>query len=293
MNVNEKYKDRLFRFIFGDPEHKERTLELYNALNGSGYDIPEELELMTIEGVLYLSMKNDVGFLIDTEMDLWEHQSTWNPNMPLRGLLYFSQMYNRYASEKGLNIFGWKKHILPTPRYYVFYNGDRGMEDDVELRFTDSVTRPEDSCIEVTARVLNINAGHNRKIMEESRHLREYAELVRRLKDATRGMKEKSEIQAAVIRVADQCIADGILRNILIRNKDEVIDMFMTEYDEKKAMRRMARDGREEERDLLKQATEYLISQGRESEVINLNLNDQFFEAVLKEAGLEYSDDWE
>ena len=310
MKINDKYKDRLFRFIFGDPEHKERTLELYNALNGSDYDDPKELELKIVEGVLYLSMRNDVSFLIDTEMDLWEHQSTWNPNMPLRGLLYFSQMYHRYVSDNDLNLFGWKKLMLPTPRYYVFYNGDRKMEDQTELRFTDSVEKPEHSSIEVTARVLNINAGHNAELMEASRNLREYAELIRRLKEAVNGLRTDSEIRAAVIRVVDQCIEDRILRDILMQNKSEVIEMFMTEYDEKETMRRLARDereegrkegreevreegrreGQDENRAMMKKATEYLVSSGRESEIVNLNLDDQFFASVLEEAGISYAE---
>lgn len=298
MKINEKYKDRLFRFIFGDPEHKERTLELYNALNGSDYDDPEQLELRIVEGVLYLSMRNDVSFLIDMELNLWEHQSTWNPNMPLRGLLYFSQMYNRYVSENDLNLFGWKKLMLPTPRYYVFFNGDRKMGDETELRFTDSVEKPDHSSIEVIARVLNINAGHNEDLMEASRNLKEYAELIRRLKEAVRGLKEESEIRAAIVRVVDQCIEDGILRDILIQNRDEVIEMFMTEYDEKETMRRLARDereegrkeGREEYHQALKQASEYLKSKGRESEVINLITDDQFCASIFKEAEISYAD---
>ena len=196
------------------------------------------------------------------------------------------------------------------------------MEDQTELRFTDSVEKPEHSSIEVTARVLNINAGHNAELMEASRNLSEYAELIRRLKEAVNGLRTDSEIRAAVIRVVDQCIEDRILRDILMQNKSEVIEMFMTEYDEKETMRRLARDEREEgrregreegreegrkegreegreegrreghdeNRAMMKKATEYLVSSGRESEVVNLNLDDQFFASVLEEAGISYAE---
>jgi hypothetical protein len=168
MKINRNHKDRLFRFIFGDPEHKERTLELYNALNGSDYEDPERLEVRSTEGVLYLSMKNDVCFLIDTELNLWEHQSTWNPNMPLRGLLYFSQQYNLYVKDEDMDLYGEKKLRFPTPRYCVFFNGDRKLPDETALRFSDSVVKSELNFIEVTARVPNINAGHNLDLMEEA-----------------------------------------------------------------------------------------------------------------------------
>ena len=248
MKINRKNKDRLFRFIFGDAEHKERALALYNALNGTAYQDPAVLELTMTEGMLYLSMRNDVSFLLDTEMNLREHQSTNNPNMPLRGLFYFAQQYNRYVQEEDLNLFGSTRLVLPTPRYYVFYNGDAELEDEGELRFTDLVDKPELSSIEITARVLNINAGHNQALMEASRHLREYAELIRRLKVACKGKKTPEEIVAAVTRVVEQCIADGILAEILKQNKGEVIEMFFTEYDEKETMRRLARDERQEGR---------------------------------------------
>jgi hypothetical protein len=129
--------------------------------------------------------------------------------------------------------------------------------DSVRVVFTDLVNKPELSSIEITARVLNINAGHNQALMEASRYLREYAELIRRLKEACKGKKTSEEIMATVTHVVEQCIADGILAEILKQNKGEVIEMFFTEYDEKETMRRLARDERQEERiELLSQLTE-------------------------------------
>ena len=93
MKVNRKYKDRLFRIVFRE---KEDLLDLYNAVNSSDYDNPEELEIMTIEDVIYVHMKNDVAFLLSDLLNLWEHQSTYNPNMPARGLGYFAQLYQQY-----------------------------------------------------------------------------------------------------------------------------------------------------------------------------------------------------
>lgn len=87
-HTNREYKDRLFKFIFGNPDHKEWTLSLYNAVNGSHYDDPSAITLNTIEDAVYMSMKNDVSFLIADTVNFYEQQSTFNPNMPMRFLIY-------------------------------------------------------------------------------------------------------------------------------------------------------------------------------------------------------------
>ena len=95
VTINQKNKDRLFKFIFGeDTEQSKRwRLQLYNALNGTSLTDPDELEINTIENVFYISMRNDISFIVDTEMNLYEEQSSYNPNMPLRGLSVDSKYY--------------------------------------------------------------------------------------------------------------------------------------------------------------------------------------------------------
>ena len=93
-SVNLHHKDRLFRYLFRDRKH---LLDLYNALNGTSYQNEKELTITTLEGVIYMGMKNDLSFMVDSVMSLYEHQSTWNPNMPLRGLLYFAKLYQVYV----------------------------------------------------------------------------------------------------------------------------------------------------------------------------------------------------
>lgn len=99
MQTNSKHKDRLFRFIFGNPEHKEWTLSLYNAINGSNYTNPEDIEFNTIDDIIYMGMKNDVSFLIMHVMNLREHQSSLNPNMPIRFFLHAGQLYDKYMTD--------------------------------------------------------------------------------------------------------------------------------------------------------------------------------------------------
>ena len=113
---NRQYKDRLFRFIFKD---KQDLLSLYNAVNGSSYDNPDDLEIRTLEDVLYMTMKNDVSFIIDNRMNLYEEQSSWNPNMPLRGLFYFARLYSGYVTEHELDIYADAKQELPFPQFVV------------------------------------------------------------------------------------------------------------------------------------------------------------------------------
>ena len=105
---NTQHKDRLFKFIFGNPDHKEWTLSLYNALNGSHYTDPEAIEFTTIEDALYMGMRNDASFIIEFVMNLWEHQSSFNPNLPIRLLIYAVHLYEKYIMSSDFNRFSRK-----------------------------------------------------------------------------------------------------------------------------------------------------------------------------------------
>ena len=151
--VNIKYKDRLFRAYFGDEENRDKLLSLYNALNDSNYDDPSELEINTLDDVIYMNMKNDVSFIVGGYMSVFEHQSTINPNMPFRGLCYFTRMYEKYKVQNNLNMFKSTIQKIPTPQYYVFYNGSRKMEEQTELKLSYPFIVPSDGgCIEACYR---------------------------------------------------------------------------------------------------------------------------------------------
>ena len=230
VNVNRQHKDRLFRFIF---QEKSALLSLYNAINRSDYTDPESLEIYTMENYVYMGMKNDVSFLIDWNMNVFEHQSTYNPNMPLRGFLYMSAMFKKFIKLNRLDIFGSKEIKLPLPRYYVFYNGTRKLEDEVILALTDSMpfeNAKEISCAEFRAHLVNINDGHNPKMMERCPLLREYAIFV---EDIRNNMALGMEHRDAIVQATDVCInKGGLLSDILQGHKAEVTDMLLTEYDE-------------------------------------------------------------
>lgn len=164
-----KYKDRLFRFLFQD---KKDLLDLYNAVNHSNYRNPEELDIVTLEDVIFMKLKNDLSFMVASRLNLYEHQSTYSPNLPLRGILYFARQYEGLMAQREENIYGTKLVKLPTPQYVVFYNGAKEMPDSRELYLSDAFEAGRGTgCLECCCRVLNINRGHNRDIMQHCRRL--------------------------------------------------------------------------------------------------------------------------
>lgn len=241
LRLNRKYKDVLFRKLF---RNKQDLLDLYNALNGSTYTDPEELEVVTMEDVIFMKMKNDLSFIIGNSINLYEHQSTWNPNMPLRGLIYFTQQFEGLVSARGDDIYGKRRIELPTPVYIVFYNGSDMRTDNVMLYLSDSFSAGQGSgCLECTCEVLNINRGYNGALMEKCHRLWEYSELSAEIEDNIReGMSREEAVETAI----DTCIKRGILTDILLKEKAEVTHMLLTEYNEKRHLRNTFMEGREE-----------------------------------------------
>lgn len=226
-----EYKDRLFKFVFKD---REKLLSLYNALNGSHYTNPEEIEITTLEDVIYCNMKNDVSFIIDDRLSLFEHQSSYNPNMPLRGFLYFAKHFEKYIVEHNANIYGRKLILLPPPKFVVFYNGDEMQEDKRILRLSDAfMNEKEKACMELETEIININYGKNKELMEACRPLMEYAIFVDRVKKYSLQYERDVAIDLAV----EECIREDVLKDILTKNRAEVVDMLLTEYDEEKRIR--------------------------------------------------------
>lgn len=241
---NRRYRDVLFRHLFRE---KQDLLDLYNALNGSTYQNPDELEVVTMEDVIFMKMKNDLSFMIGNTLNLYEHQSTWNPNMPLRGMLYFAQQFEGLLASRDDDIYGTKRVELPTPVYIVFYNGSGMQIDNLMLCLSDSFPTGRGSgCLECTCEVLNINRGHNQALMEKCHRLWEYSEFSSEIEENIKnGMRREEAVHTAI----DTCIAKGILTDILIKQKAEVLHMILTEYDEKKHFKTLFREGRERGRE--------------------------------------------
>lgn len=140
LKPNFQYKDRLFKAIFNN---KKYLLMLYNAINDTNHDNPNDIDMVIIEGVIYITMKNDVSFIIDNQLHLYEQQSTYNPNMPLRGLMYFTQAFQMYITKHKLNIYGKTPIKIPTPNFIVLYNGVENVPDKLLLKLSDLFMIPD------------------------------------------------------------------------------------------------------------------------------------------------------
>lgn len=235
------YKDRLFRMIFND---KEKLLELYNAMNGSDYKDASELQVVTLENAIYLSMKNDVAYVLHDELFLYEQQSTKNANMPLRCLFYASDTYSVLVKDK--NIYGTKMLPLPSPTFVVFYNGKQKMDEEGELRLSDAfVKKQEIPNLEVIVKVKNINMGNSRELFEKCRPMRDYMIFV----DKVRRYSREQPLEDAVERTIRECMEEDVMADFLKRNRAEVVEMCLYEYDEEKQREFDREEGREEGRD--------------------------------------------
>lgn len=244
--TNRLYKSRLFVMIF---EEKKKLLELYNAVSGKHYEDPELLEINTLDNAIYMSMKNDISFLIDARLALYEHQSTYSPNLPLRFFLYLADLYSDMI--RNVNLYSSKKVQLPTPHFVVFYNGERKQPDRKILKLSDlySVVEKEYK-LNLEVLMLNINSGHNPELMEACHTLWEYAEYTNRVRTYAKEMAVDKAVEQAVT----ECIQEGILKEFLEKNKAEAMKVSIYEYDEERHIRQEREEAWEEGREAVLQS---------------------------------------
>ena len=278
--INTEYKDRLFKFIFGHPDNKQWTLELYNAVNGTDYKDTDELQFNTIGEALYLKMKNDISFIIYFEMNLWEHQSTYNPNMPMRFLRYAARLYEKFIATTDYYEYSSTLQAIPTPKCVCFYNGTKEQPEKQVLSLSDAYEGDGD--IEVKVTMLNINYGMNKKLMEACKPLQEYAWIV----DAVRKhQKEKMDLEAAVDASVDEMPEDFVIREFIIANRAEVKTMLLTEYNEEKVMEKERQEGHKEGQKEMKKdmagLMNYLLSNGRSDDALKASKDETFLNKLL------------
>ncbi|MBP3458785.1 MAG: hypothetical protein J6K58_06220 [Lachnospiraceae bacterium] len=252
-------KDAVFCRIFSSPEV---LLELYNALNHTHYTNISDLEIYTMDDVIYMGYKNDVSFIIGSMLNLYEHQSSVNPNMPVRGLIYFAKRYESYIETHKLNIYGTKRILLPMPQYVVFYNGTENLENNaeyMEYRLTDSFintnifenkdehtakdrTVKHESSLECVTKVYNINFGSNAELMQECRTLYEYSYFMNQI---MKNCSKEISLEKCIDMAVQHCINQGILRDFLLKNRAEMVGMLLEEFDVNKFLEMDRRDQRE------------------------------------------------
>ena len=256
LTANRKYKDTVFRMLFSD---RKNLLSLYNAVNGSAYEDEAALEIVTLENAIYMGMKNDLAFIVDTGLFLYEHQSTYTPNMPLRDLFYISAEYQKFVNHRSLYSSVIQK--IPAPNFIVFYNGTEKKEDGWINYLSEAYQNLSgEPNLELKVLTLNINEGHNGELMEQCQILREYAQYVAKVREYAR----ETELDVAVEQAVNDCIQNNILTEFLRKNKSEVIAMSIFEYDkeeeEKKLRKAEFEAGREAGK---KEIIQYMYSTGK------------------------------
>ncbi len=239
-DVRRDYKARLFEMIFRE---KEELLGLYNAVNGTHYSDPEELEINTLENAIYLSMHNDISFIIDSRLSLYEHQSTYSPNLPLRYLFYVSDLYSKMTKDR--NLYGSRRIMIPSPRFLIFYNGKEKRPEREVLELAEAFEiLEEEPWLNLKAVLLNINPGYNNDIVNACKTLSDYVIYTSRVREYAEQMK----IEAAVEKAITECIVEGILADFLTKYRAEAKKMSIYEYDEERQRIWDREEGKEEGR---------------------------------------------
>ena len=210
-------KDRLFKFIFGNPDHKDWALSLYNYLEKTNYTDPDDLEIVTLDNAIYMHTRNDVGVIVGTfNMSLWEQQSTPTPNTPYR---------------------------LPSPKFYVFYNGKEDAPEEAELKLSDLYyNKDSDHMLDLKVKQINIKGYQDGP--ESCRQLYEYEWFIERI----RTYAEETDITEATGRALDEIPADFTIRDELLAGRNEVLAMSLYEYNEEEHLAMEREEAKEEGR---------------------------------------------
>ena len=227
--VNRNYKSSIFAMLFSD---RKELLGLYNAVSGKHYSDPELLEVNTLENAIYMAIRNDLSFVIDSRLSLYEHQSTYSPNLPLRMLMYLADLYADITKED--NLYGRKKVLIPPPQFIIFYNGEEEQPDRQVLLLSDLYSAEEERhSLDLETVMLNVNAGHSPELLKSCKTLADYAEYTARV----RKYASEMPIEDAVERAVTECIREGILEDFLRKNRAEAKRMSIYEYDQARHIR--------------------------------------------------------
>lgn len=243
---NREYASDVFSMLMEDGEYR---LDVYNALNGSNYQDPDLVEVISLESGVSLSVRNDASFLIGGDANFYEHQSTYSPNMPLRFLIYFSHYLKTWMEHADADVFSRKIVKIPTPHFVVFYNGSEKRPEVEEMRLSAAFTKAADEGkepdLEVKCIVYNINAGKNGELKRKSKVLYGYMHFI----DKVRGYLKKGKgLEKAVDLSIEECIEEDVLKRFFENRKDEVRKVMKWDLTMERHIRIMKKEEREEGR---------------------------------------------
>ena len=250
MGANTKYKDSVFSFLFSDPD---LLRELYCALEGITLPADIPVTINTLQDVLFMDRVNDISFEIGGKLViLIEHQSTINPNMALRLLLYIARVYEKIIGDKNI----YTTHLIPLPRpeFFVLYNGVSPYPDEEVLKLSDAFESAEslgipetgNPSLELKAKVININQGRNEGIVKKCKTLNGYCAFIGKVREYE---KEGNSKEEAMKKAVLYCRDHDILKEFLEANATEVLNMLLTEWNLEDAKKVWYEDGREEGRE--------------------------------------------
>ncbi len=241
MAGNREYKSDVFGMLMEEPGY---ALEVYNALNQSDYRDPGLVEVCILERGISLSVRNDAAFILDMNLSVYEHESTICPNMPLRALIYVTNILEQWVKKR--NIYGRKLVKIPTPRFAVFYNGVEEQPEQYQLKLSDAyANRMEEPELELTCTVYNINSGKNRELLSECPVLEQYMVFVRYVREGLE-MHPKKDLAKAIDGAIDRCIEEGVLREFLMKRREEVTKVTQLDYTFDRRIELEREDAREE-----------------------------------------------
>lgn len=236
-NVTRNHKDNVFCMLYRE---RKNLLSLYNAMNGTSYEKEEELEVVTLEEAICMKMRNDAAFVIDSRLNLYEQQSSVNPNMPLRDLYYVTEELKKLAPPGRLH--QRTKVKIPAPKFVAFYNGTAKQPERQVYRLSDLFYREEkDPKLELKVTVFNINTGYNGELLGKCESLRGYMTFVNKVRDKKASMLRLEE---AVRQAVDECISEGILTAFFRENREEIVEMGIYEFDQELHDKILLEDGK-------------------------------------------------
>jgi hypothetical protein len=240
MGENREYKSDVFGMLM---EYKANALEVYNALNGTHYEDENLVEIVTLQKGISLTIRNDASFVVDFWYNLYEHQSTYSPNVPIRCCIYYVK--NMMEMLKDRDLYGRNLVKMPTPHFVVFYNGKEKRPEREVFKLSDAfVHKTDDPELELKVTVYNINEGYNPDIMRGSKILSGYMYFV----DMVRSNAERMELADAIETAIDDCISKGILTEFFKTRRNEVMKVMTMDYTWERREEIIRREEREEGR---------------------------------------------
>ena len=247
-NGNREYKSDVISMMLQIPEY---ALDVYNAMNDSAYTDPDMIQIMRLENGISLSVRNDASFFISNYLNLYEHQSTYSPNAPLRFLIYLTSLLKKMIGKRDL--YGRKRVQIATPHFAVFYNGTEKRPEKEVLKLSDAfINQSDEPEIELTVTVYNINPNNNTQLLEKSEVLRGYMIFVNRVRENLDCQKKSEQntkflsseyeeaeleetecmdnLEAAINEAIDYCVKNHIMEDFFRENRSEVTKSMVLDY---------------------------------------------------------------